>query len=135
MPYRSFPCGPCPIRADNRDNPEAKFPAERWKALGRTVRDPDTGNQPMPGDPIFGCHKGDPATNDDLGCAGWLVQFGPDHIGVRLAVATGRLPESALELGEHWPLLHETWDDVVRAQTSPTMAASQTLTDQAGENI
>jgi hypothetical protein len=117
MPHRSFPCGPCPIRADNCDNPASKFPAERWTALSNTVRDPETGKQPMFGDPIFGCHKGEPGTDNDLGCAGWLAQFGADHIGVRLAVVQGRLPERALIAGDNWPPLHKTWEDVVSAQT------------------
>jgi hypothetical protein len=114
------------MRADNCDNPEAKFPAERWTALSSTVRDPQTGTQPFPGDPMFGCHKGEPGTNDDLSCAGWLVQFGFDHLGVRLALAQGRLPASALEAGDTWPPLHETWDDVVGSHTAPgTETSSQ----------
>jgi hypothetical protein len=119
VPHREFPCGPCPIRADNCDNPKAKFPAERWEALSRTVRDPQTGRQPMPGEPMFGCHKGEPGTDNDLCCAGWLVRFGADHIGVRFAIATSRLPGSALKAGDNWPPLYETWADVVRAQTAP----------------
>ncbi|SEP53758.1 hypothetical protein SAMN04489732_13060 [Amycolatopsis saalfeldensis] len=134
MPHREFPCGPCPIRADNCDNPKAKFPAERWTALRSTVRDPETGKQPFPGDPMFGCHKGEPGTNDDLSCAGWLVQFGSDHIGVRLAVATGRLPESALEAGDNWPPLHETWEDVVRHQTAPAAGPSSVMLGPDGED-
>jgi Family of unknown function (DUF6283) len=116
---RQFPCDECPFRADNRDNPKSKFPAERWEALSVTVRDPLTGHQPMPGDILFGCHKGEPGTDADLACAGWLAQFGSDHVGVRLAIAQGRLPDSALEPGVNWPPLHENWADVVQAQTSP----------------
>lgn len=119
MPRRRFPCNECPIRADNHDNPASKFPAERWEALTASVRDPRTGRQPMPGDLMFGCHKGEPGTDNDLACAGWLAQFGHEHVGVRLAVAQGRLPAEALEPGLNWPPLHETWPDVVRAQTAP----------------
>lgn len=127
MPYRSFPCGPCPIRADNKDNPEAKFPAHRWEALSATVPDPQTGMPPLPGTILFGCHKGkpgsdedDPQPEDDLACAGWLARFGYQHLTVRLALNEGRLPLSALEPGPNWPPLHESWDDVVRYQTSDT---------------
>jgi hypothetical protein len=119
LPWRRFPCAPCPIRADNSDNPAAKFPAHRWEDLSETVRDPATGRQPTIGDPIFACHKGEPGTDADLACAGWLARFGADHIGVRLAIARGQLPESALERGSDWPPLHRTWNDVVRAQTGP----------------
>lgn len=60
--------------------------------------------------------QGAPGTNDDLACAGWLARFGADHLGVRLAVANGRLPATALAPGENWPPLHHTWRDVVREQ-------------------
>jgi hypothetical protein len=107
------------MRADNCDNSEAKFPAERWEALRDTVRDPTTSSRPTLDDPLFGCHKGEPGTDNDLACAGWLARFGTDHVAVRLAAATGRLPESALEPDENWPPLHETWADVVSAHTAP----------------
>jgi len=119
FPRRRFPCDECPIRADNADNPKSKFPAERWEELSRSVVDPETGEQPALGEIMFGCHKGEPGTDADLACAGWLAQFGVDHIGVRLAAALGRLPASALEPGANWPPLHRTWQDVVRLQTLP----------------
>lgn len=119
LPHRGFPCDECPFRKDNADNPDAKFSAERWTALAVAVRDPATGHQPMPGDEMFGCHKGAPGSNADLACAGWLARFGVDHVGVRLTVARGRLPEDALEPGSNWPALYQTWDDVVAAQTKP----------------
>ena len=84
-----------------------------------SVRDPLTGHQPMPGDVLFGCHKGEPGSSADLACAGWLAQFGGDHVGVRLAIVQGRLPASALVPGVNWPSLHESWADVVQAQTLP----------------
>lgn len=118
FPRREFPCDQCPIRADNRDNPDAKFSTDRWNAMSSTVRDPNTGRQPMPGDILFACHKGAPGTNADLACAGWLARFGADHVGIRLAVALGNLPRTALSPGDNWPPLHETWEDVVRAQTA-----------------
>lgn len=116
FPRRRYPCNECPIRADNADNPQAKFPAERWACLSQTVRAPD-GGSPQLGSIMFGCHKGEPGTNADLACAGWLARFGGNHVNVRLAIAFGRLPVEALTPGEGWPELHETWDDVVAAQT------------------
>lgn len=118
MARRSYPCAPCPIRADNVDNPDAKLPAQQWNDLRGTVRDPVTGEQPQLGAPMFGCHKGAPGTDGDLACAGWLARFGMDHITVRIAIASGRLPHQALHPGADWPPLHETWDEVVRAQTA-----------------
>lgn len=117
FPRREYPCAPCPIRADNVNNPHAKFPAARWRALSTTAPDPLTGEHPTLGDPIFGCHKGDPKTGGDLACAGWLAQFGEHHVSVRLALAQGRLPAEALRPGPKWPPLHATWDEVVHHQT------------------
>lgn len=116
--YRRYPCDECPIRADNAGNPASSFPAHRWDVLSRTVCDPQTGEHPGYGDPLFGCHKGAPGSGDDLACAGWLVRFGRDHLRVRMALASGRLPVSAIDAGPDWPPLHETWADVRRSQTA-----------------
>jgi hypothetical protein len=88
------------------------FPACRWDALSATV------NAPRLGDEMFGCHKGAPGTDEDLACAGWLAVFGHRHPTVRLAVVTGRLPGEALAPGANWPPLHESWHDVIEAQTA-----------------
>lgn len=119
FPRRIFPCGPCPIRADNAGNPESMFPAERWVALTASVVDPVTGYGPSMDAPMFGCHKGAPSTNADLACAGWLVRFGPDHPRVRLAALCGRIPGHAFQPGDNWPPLHATWEEVVRHHTLP----------------
>lgn len=136
FPYRAFPCAPCPIRADNADNPAAKFPKARWDALSRTLPDPQTGIPPMPHEPMFGCHKGKPGSEehnpqpqDDLACAGWLARFGHNHLAVRMALIDGRLDPAALEPGDNWPPLHKTWDDVVRHQTSDTNSCPVTTED------
>lgn len=120
FPHRRYPCEVCPLRADNADNPNAKFPAERWAALSSTVRDPVTGEHPGLGESMFGCHKGSPRDNSDLACAGWLARFGGDHVEVRLAVHEKRLPAEMLTPGENWPPLHPTWSDVVRHQSLPS---------------
>lgn len=116
FPRRSYPCSECPFRRDNADNPASKFSAERWAALKVTVRDPDVDN---PGlyDPMFGCHKGEPGTGEDLACAGWLAMFGFDHVRVRLAVATGALSAEELSPGENWPELHDSWAEVAAASS------------------
>lgn len=119
FPRRRFPCNECPIRADNRDNPTAKFPAARWAALTASVVDPATGFGPDFDAPLFGCHKGTPGqASEDLACAGWLARFGGEHPRVRLAHLLGWLPDSALVPGENWPPLHAGWVEVVAAQTS-----------------
>jgi Family of unknown function (DUF6283) len=122
LPRRLYPCDECPIRADNQDNPRSQFPAARWEALSVTVRHPVTGSPGLDA-PMFGCHKGAPGTDEDLACAGWLATFGADHVAVRVAVAQGRLPTEALSRGANWPLLHQSWDAVVEAQTARSQDA------------
>lgn len=124
FPRRRFPCGECPIRSDNADNPRSKFPAERWDALTASVVDPDTGFGPSFDAPLFGCHKGEPGTDADLACAGWLARFGRDHPVIRFALTTGRLPEEALTPGPNWPPLHPTWREVVAHQTGTPLCAA-----------
>ncbi len=116
FPHRKFPCDECPIRADNAGNPKSMFPAERWQALSASVHNEVTGSPGM-NEILFGCHKGEPGTDADLACAGWLAQFGVDHVAVRFAIVQGRLSPEALHSGENWPPLHPTWDAVVKAQT------------------
>lgn len=86
------PCWNCPWR---RDSVAGEFPAERYKALRATAGSP--GAEAGFGAPMFACHKSEPGR--DRACAGWLARSGTDHLGVRLAVALGRLPASALQPG------------------------------------
>lgn len=56
-----------------------------------------------------------PATNRSRGatrCAGWLAIAGTYHLGIRLAVALGRLPASVLQAGEDWPDLFGSYDEM-----------------------
>lgn len=117
MPHRKRPCAVCPARRDNANNPEAKFPAERWAALTRTVCDGRGGSAPD-GSPLFGCHKGapgDPA--EDILCAGWAAAFGNMSFPARLAAATGDLPRDVLNPDRAgWPDLYDDWAEMVAAQ-------------------
>lgn len=105
MPHRRFPCGGtqrCPWRLDAAPG---QFPAERYEALRVTAEQNLTA-------PIFGCHDGAPGSGEDVACAGWLAVVGHRHIGVRIAVASGRLPASALVPGEGWPDLYGSYDEL-----------------------
>ncbi|EIV03098.1 hypothetical protein MA6G0728R_5378 [Mycobacteroides abscessus 6G-0728-R] len=62
------------------------------------------------GAPIFACHKSEPGR--DRVCAGWLAIAGTDHLGIRLAVAVGRLPGGVLQPGEDWPNLFGSYDEM-----------------------
>ncbi|NUQ98286.1 MAG: hypothetical protein HOY79_17640 [Streptomyces sp.] len=114
-PRRNFPCNECPVRRDNADNPQSKFPEHRWDELRATIGEAD-----VPGlldMPMFGCHKGTPGEpEEDLACAGWLAAFGHRSVPVRLAVSFGQLDPAALTPGPGWPELYEDWDEMAEAQ-------------------
>jgi hypothetical protein len=119
LPRMSRPCGgpqPCPWR---RDAPPGQFPPERWQALRATSRRPDghgSADAPL-GFPMFACH----ATHEgaDRVCAGWLAVEGWGHLGIRLAVLTGALPESALAPGVDWPPLHGSYEELAAVNGAP----------------
>jgi len=116
LPYRkNGPCGECPWR---KDVEPGKFPAERYDALRGTSEQieptcaSDISNQGM-----FACHM----THEgrEQACAGWLAVAAHNHIGVRLAVATGRLPAQVLGPGEDWPELFGSYDEMAKVQGRP----------------
>lgn len=63
---------------------------------------------------MFACHKS-PEGREEA-CAGWLAAVGAEHIGIRLAVAWGRLPASALTPGDGWPELFDSYAKMSAAQ-------------------
>lgn len=105
MKCRKSPCAECPWR---KDTEPGQFPPERYKALRDTSPDED-GRHPGLGAPMFACHKAD-VPGKEAPCAGWLASVGRDHVTVRMAVATGEIPPEALEPGEDWPELHESYE-------------------------
>ncbi|WP_420833895.1 DUF6283 family protein [Streptomyces antarcticus] len=119
MPHRKAPCNECPWR---KDAPSGRFSLERFAELRETSVQPDVSDRAAMiraaagGQEKFGCHKGDPATGEDLACAGWLAVSGWQNISVRLAFARGALPGSVLQPGENWPELYESYDAMVEAQ-------------------
>ena len=70
---------------------------------------------------MFACHKS--AEGKEIACAGWLAIEGHDHLGVRLAVVSGRIPGEALEPKPAWPGLFGGYDEMVQAQGSPHQGA------------
>lgn len=109
MPRRSHPCNECPWR---RDTPPGKFPAERYEALKATAG--TAGHEAPLGAPMFACHK--TAEGQEQACAGWLATVGIEHIGVRYAVVTGRIPGSALHPGDNWPELFDNYAEMAATQ-------------------
>lgn len=103
VPYRAAPCSNCPWR---KDSEPGEFPPERYEALRSTSGRP--GGEAGLTAPIFACHKS--TEGHDRACAGWLVVCGFDHLGIRLAVVTKRLPAEALFPKADWPELFDSYD-------------------------
>lgn len=103
LPHARRPCTECPWRLDQ---PTGRFPAARYEQLRATSGGP--GREVSLGGPIFACHK--TVEGRDLACAGWLAVCGAQHLGIRWAVATGRLPAGALEPGDRWPPLYPDYE-------------------------
>lgn len=116
MPHRKFPCGPCPWQVSAEPG---KFPAERYEELRKTCR-PNAAGIPPLGTAMFGCHVGEPGTDEDLACAGWLAVEGHNHMGVRLAVMDGSLPIEALDQGDNWPELYPSYEAMAEANGAMT---------------
>lgn len=112
LPRAQRPCVECPWRVDVKPG---QFPAHRYDALQDTV---GTAGQEAPiGAPMFACHKS--TEGRERACAGWLAVTGRGHLGVRVAVATGRIPVDALGPGADWPELHRDYDEMVAAKAEP----------------
>jgi hypothetical protein len=126
FPHRSYPCNECPWK---RDAEPGRFPPERYEALAVTSGDGVPIDAPM-----FGCHQGEPGTDADLACAGWLAACGREHPAVRLAVALGRLPIEALEPGGDWPGLYGSYAELAEANGATVDGAAQPLLDGADLN-
>jgi len=113
------PCDECPVRSDV---PPRKFGPERFEALRSTAGSP--GQEVPIGAPWFACHKS--SDDEERACAGWLVLCGADHLGVRLSIAQGNLPMSALEASKGWPPLYGSYEEM-EAANSVTSMKSDTL--------
>lgn len=111
VPHCVKPCAECPWK---KSSEPGKFPKERYEALERT-HGSDGAEAPL-GAPMFACHM--TPEGREKACAGWLATEGNNHLGVRLAVITGRLPGETLEPKEGWPELFDSFDDMARTQAS-----------------
>ncbi len=94
---RQRPCDQCPWR---RDVARGAFPV----IPGAYAEQAPTHQGHVGLDaPLVACHKTPVARSK--ACAGWLAVEGHNHLGVRLAIAEGRLPGEALSAGDGWPEL------------------------------
>lgn len=108
VPYMKRPCGECPWRVDALPG---RFPACRYDALRDTSG--SAGHEAHFGAPIFACHKSTEGT--DRACAGWLAVVGYEHLGMRFAAMTGRLPPDIFITGEDWPELFGSYEEMAQA--------------------
>jgi hypothetical protein len=103
------PCDECPWR---RDTLPGKFPACRYDALRETAG--RAGAEAPLGAPMFACHKS--PEGGERACAGWLAVVGYEHLGVRVALARGRLDPAAMQPGDGWPDLFGDYDEMAATQ-------------------
>ncbi|WP_324189941.1 DUF6283 family protein [Nocardia cyriacigeorgica] len=107
--HRRHPCAECPWR---RDVSPGQFSVERFVDMACTSGRP--GEEAGLDAPLFACHK--TVEGREQACSGWLAAVGYHHLGVRLAVAMGRLDPLALEPGEGWPELFASYAEMTSTQ-------------------
>ena len=110
FPRIAKPCPGCPWRVDKDASDIPAFSLEKAEALARTSPCAE-GVGPTFDDTLFACHQSH--EGQEFSCAGWLATVGHRHPRVRLAVAMGRLPSSALEPQADWPELHASFQEVI----------------------
>jgi hypothetical protein len=108
LPHAQRPCAECPWR---KDVPVGKFAPARYEALRETAGHP--GAEAGLDAPVFACHISE--AGKDRACAGWLAQAGIEHLGIRFAVATGRLPAHMLAPKPGWPDLYDDYEAMAEA--------------------
>lgn len=104
------PCPSCPWRVDQDASAIPHFSLALAERLAATCPD-ERGMGPDFGDPQFACHQSRPGA--EFVCAGWLAVVGHRHPAVRMSVLAGTVPAEALEIGDGWPALHESFADVI----------------------
>lgn len=129
FPRQKRPCVNCPFR---RDVKSGEFPATRYEELRSTCRNASTTQAPL-GAPMFACHKS-PA-GAEFACAGWLAVEGLNHLGVRVAVAVGRLPAEALRPGADWPPLFGSYEEVEETMGGITDEEAQAELGKIAEDV
>ena len=110
--HRTHPCTQCPWRTDAD---QSAFSDEDMAKLLHA--NGIAGVEAALGAPAMACHVDQPSTAHPMRlCAGWLAVVGPHHLGVRMDMISGRLPESAVVAGPTWPQLHRDFNDLMAAR-------------------
>ncbi|MGI5526889.1 DUF6283 family protein [Streptomyces syringium] len=112
--HRERPCLSCPWRTDTD---LTTFSDDEMDMLRRANGKP-AAEAPLDA-PTVACHRDQPGTPREWRlCAGWLATVGEHHLGIRLAMAFGNLPVSAIRLGPGWPSLHAGLDALLAARAA-----------------
>jgi hypothetical protein len=95
--------------------PPGQFSPRRYEALRDTTGTPD--EQVGFTAPWFACHMA--PEGGEFYCAGWMAAVGFWHIGVRLALAQGRVSRDAVRhmlepADDDWPELYEDYAALLR---------------------
>lgn len=112
LTFRRRPCADCPWLQHTdltvfSDGDFAKL------AASNGIR----GSEAAPSAPLMSCHRDQPGTNRALRlCAGWLAVVGADHLGVRMALISGRLPTDVTAPKADWPPLHPGLETMIEAR-------------------
>ncbi|MFJ2087554.1 DUF6283 family protein [Micromonospora chokoriensis] len=109
------PCRSCPWRRDNAAR--YRYPNLTAYAEGTVPRQPGFG-QADDADPyaqlgmLFACHA---VTGGQHLCAGHLAVVGAAHPLVRLGIFMGLIDPAALESGDDWPPLWDSYAEMIAA--------------------
>jgi hypothetical protein len=94
------------------------------------------GSEAAPNAPTMSCHRDQPGTAHAMRlCAGWLAVVGPHHLGVRMAILAGRLPDDALVVGQNWPELRESLNHLLDDRDQQTGPHSTSATQPEGASV
>jgi Family of unknown function (DUF6283) len=105
------PCEHCPWRRDTRPTLTGQHIRDLTASCGTH------GNEAGLSAPMVACVLG----TRERPCAGWLAAHGGDHLGVRLLVATGRLPAAALRPRPGWPATYPNLAELAQAHTGMSL--------------
>jgi hypothetical protein len=104
------PCQACPWRVEAHADEIPFFSLDLAESLSATSPD-ERGSGPDALAPQFACHQSRPG--EEIVCAGWRAAVGHAHPMVRLAVIRGDVTATALTRGADWPVLHESFAEVI----------------------
>lgn len=109
MNCRKSPCAECPWV---KSTAPGQFPRANYERLRNTTGEP---GKEAPWDAsLFACHKS--SEENEMPCAAWLASVGFENLRVRILLSEGKIPPEAMQPGDDWPELHESYDEMMEAK-------------------